>query len=56
MRWTGLVSRKAECRFCSENLQVRDHLEDLGVEFRIILKRMGQIRRDQDRKKIDGLL
>jgi hypothetical protein len=40
MRWTEYVARKRKIRnaYKKENLKGRDHLGDLGVEERIILK------------------
>jgi hypothetical protein len=41
MRWAGHAARISERRntkFWLENLKGRDHLEDLGVDKRIILK------------------
>jgi hypothetical protein len=37
MRWVGHVARKGEC-FQVENSQVRNRLEDIGVDGMIILK------------------
>jgi hypothetical protein len=39
MRWAGNVARmRLHTKFWSENLKVRDHSEDIGLDGRIILE------------------
>jgi hypothetical protein len=41
MRWAGHVAHMGEkmhARFCSENLEERDHSKDLGIDERKILE------------------
>jgi hypothetical protein len=42
MRWTGQVARMVEVKkhtkFCPENMKGKDHSEDLGVDWKIILE------------------